>query len=43
MRKDILRMSRREVDRLMILDGVKKGEVTQVQAGEVLGLSERHL
>jgi len=43
MRKDILRMSRREIDRLMILEGVIKGEVTQVIAGEVLGLSERQV
>lgn len=43
MRKDILRMSRREIDRLMILEGVIRGEVTQVIAGEVLGLSERQV
>ena len=36
-------MSRREIDRLMILDGVIKGEVTQVIASEVLGLSERQV
>jgi len=43
MAKDILKMSRREIDRLLILDGVVKGEVTQVRAGEVLGLSERQV
>jgi len=43
MAKDILEMSRREIDRLLILDGVVKGEVTQVRAGEVLGLSERQV
>ena len=43
MAKDILRMSRREVDRLMILRGVVEREVTQWRAGEVLGLSERQV
>ena len=43
MAKDILPMSRREIDRLRILDGVIKGDVTQVRAGEVLGLSERQV
>ena len=43
MAKDILRMSRREVDRLMILRAVLDREVTQWRAGEVLGLSERHI
>jgi hypothetical protein len=43
MAKDIITMSRREVDRLRILDGVIKGDVTQVRAGEVLGLSERQV
>ena len=43
MAKDILRMSRREVDRLMILQGALEREVTQWRAAEVLGLSERHV
>lgn len=43
MAKDILKMSRRELDRLMILEGVVKREVTQVRAAEVLGLSERQI
>ncbi len=43
MAKDILRMSRREVDRLMILRGVVEREVTQWRAAEVLGLSERQI
>lgn len=43
MAKDIIRMSRRELDRLTILRGVLNREVTQVIAGEVLGLSERHV
>ena len=36
-------MSRRELDRLMILDSVRKQEVTQARAAEVLGLSERQI
>lgn len=43
MAKDILRMSRREIDRLLILRGVLERDVTQGIAGEVLGLSERHV
>jgi hypothetical protein len=43
MAKDILKMSRKELDRLMILDCVLKREVTQVRAAEVLGLSVRQI
>ena len=43
MAKDIIKMSRRELDRLMILDSVRKQEVTQARAAEVLGLSERQI
>jgi transposase len=43
MAKDILKMSRREVDRLMILRGALEREVTQWRAAEVLGLSERQV
>jgi len=43
MAKDIRRMSRKEIDRLMILRGVINGEVKQVMAAEVLGLSERQV
>ena len=43
MAKDILRMSRRELDRLLILEGVLKGGLTQVRASEVLGISERQV
>ena len=43
MAKDIIRMSRKEIDRLMILRGVIHGEVKQVMAAEILGLSERQV
>jgi transposase len=43
MAKDILRMSRREIDRLLIFRGVLEHEVTQWRAAEVLGLSERQV
>jgi transposase len=43
MAKDILKMSRKELDRLMILDCVLKREVAQVRAAEVLGLSVRQI
>ena len=43
MREDILRMSRKELDRVMILKAVTEREVTQVRAAEILGLSERQI
>jgi len=43
MAKDILKMSRKELDRLIILDCVLKREVAQVRAAEVLGLSVRQI
>ena len=43
MAKDIFRMSRRELDRVIILEGVLKREVTQVRAAEVLGISDRQI
>jgi len=43
MAKDIIRMSREEIDRLMIIRGVTDREVTQGRAAEVLGLSERQV
>jgi hypothetical protein len=43
MAKDIIRMSRREFDRLTIIRGLIGCEVTQVIAAEVLGLSERQV
>jgi transposase len=43
MAKDIIKMSRRELDRVVILDSVRKRELTQARAAEVLGLSERQI
>ena len=43
MAKDIFQMSRRDLDRLMVLEGVLRGEVAQVRAAEVLGLSDRQI
>lgn len=43
MEKDILKMSRKEADRLMVLEAVVKREVTQVRAAELLDLSVRQV
>jgi transposase len=43
MTKDILNMSLKEADRLMVLGAVVKREVTQVRAAEILDLSVRQV
>jgi len=41
MREEYIRLSQKEVRRLKVLHKVMEGEVTQVKASEVLGISDR--
>jgi transposase len=43
MREDIVRMTKRELERWQVIQRVLGGELTQVLAGEALGLSERQV
>ena len=43
MREDIIAMSKREVDRLKIMEKVLDRQLTQVKGGEVMGISERQV
>ncbi|MGB2764258.1 MAG: ISNCY family transposase [Candidatus Aminicenantaceae bacterium] len=43
MREDIIAMSKREVDRLKIMEKVLDRQLTQAKAGEVMGISERQV
>ena len=43
MREDIVRMTKRELERWQVIQRVFRGELTQVLAGEALGLSERQV
>jgi transposase len=43
MREDVVRMTKRELERWQVIQRVLRGELTQVLAGEALGLSERQV
>jgi hypothetical protein len=43
MREDIIRMTRREMDRYQVIERSLRREITQAKAGELLELSERHI
>jgi transposase len=43
MREDMITMTRREIERYQVLERSVKGEISQGKAGELLGLSERHI
>jgi len=43
MREDIVRMTKRELERWQVIQRVLRGELTQLLAGEALGLSERQV
>jgi len=43
MREDIIEMTKRELERYQVLGTCLKKDLTQAKAGELLGLSERHI
>jgi transposase len=43
MREDIIEMTKRELERYQMLGACLKKDITQAKAGELLGLSERHI
>jgi len=43
MHKDIIAMTRQELERYQVIEGTLRRDVTQAKAGELLGLSERHI
>ncbi len=43
MREDIIEMTRQELERYQVLGGCLRKEIRQAKAGDLLGLSERHI
>ena len=43
MEEDIITMTKKEVERLRVIHKVMDKQITQMKAGEVLGISERHV
>jgi len=41
--EDIITMTRRELERYQVIERSLRKEITQARAGELLGLSERHI
>jgi len=43
MREDIITMTKRELERYQVIGACRRREISQAKAGELLGLSERHV